>query len=180
VATHTAAHLVNDTLMPTIPSKYTLTATIAFLRAWAAGDVPDVLAALEEGANPDANLDGTPLLYTAAGMGDETLVESLLRAGANANARRSSDGATALHSIANSGTSDRHIRTFERLLASGADISAQTASSHGHAGSTPMELAVDTNNLPIVDALRAHNARGQHSTSVTLQRARQTQLRKHE
>jgi HEAT repeat protein len=102
-------------------------------------------------ARGDSNMsDLTEKLYSAAGSGNLTEVQNLLRAGADANAR-THNGETALHSAAISGNKD----VVELLLDSGADVNAL----NGY-GETPLERAVyyirEYSNKETLEALRRH------------------------
>ena len=82
-------------------------------------------------------------LCAVAHLGHSSIVNLLLRAGANANAQ-CSDGSTPLHQAATSG----HAAVARRLIAAGADINARK-----DRGTTPLLCAMNSGALEIVQML---------------------------
>lgn len=133
-------------------------ATIALLQAVANEDRVGMLEAIRAGANPNATLEGYLPLMTAAMMGDERLIDALLRAGAKVDARDAAQGWTTTLYLAANGRSDEHCRILKRLLDAGADVNAQSPGEHGVRGVTPIEAALQVKNIKAAEVLEAHGA----------------------
>ena len=133
-------------------------ATVALLQAVANEDRPGMLGALRAGANPNATLDGHSPLMIAAMMGDDSLVDELLRAGARVDARDGVQGWTTTLYLAANGRTDEQCRILELLLDAGADVNAQAPGEFGVRGATPIETAVQTKNVKAVCVLEARGA----------------------
>jgi ankyrin repeat protein len=134
-------------------------ATLALLQAVANEDRVGMLEAIRAGANANATLDGYSPLMTAAMMGDEALVDALLRAGARVDARDAAQGWTTTLYLAANGRSDQHCRILKRLLDAGADVNVQSPGEHGVRGATPIEAALQVKNIKAAEVLEAHGAR---------------------
>lgn len=125
------------------------------------GDVGALKAALESGANPNAeNLRGTgwSALGRAAFEGDVEILRALLKAGANVNAR-DVNGNSALHWAMqsqwhNDSTDDAAIGVVESLLDAGADVNAVNTSKQ-----TPLHVAGQFNAMAMARVLLARGAR---------------------
>jgi ankyrin repeat protein len=133
-------------------------ATVALLQAAANEDRAGMLEALRTGANPNASLDGHPPLMTAAMMGDEILVDELLRAGAKVDARDGVQGWTTTLYLAGNARTEEQCRILDRLLDAGADVNAQMPGAFGVRGNTPIETAVQLKNVEAAEVLHAHGA----------------------
>jgi ankyrin repeat protein len=134
------------------------------VEAVAAGDAKAVATMLENGVPPDSRHDGTTALYTAAVAGDESLVELLLRAGADPNLLSAGPGGegTPLCAAACWG----YVDVLRSLLAHGADpdqaedewwTPLRWAAAHGHESAARVLLDAGANpdlKAPIGDATR--------------------------
>lgn len=78
---------------------------------------------LNQGASPDLRIDGAPLLHIAAVSGESEIVDALLDAGADVNAR-DDHSRTALMYLAWIGHTDAHREIVDRLVNHGADLDA--------------------------------------------------------
>lgn len=127
----------------------------ALREAWATGDVAGVIDAVKRGADPDAKSNGVPLIVAATIGGEARLVEALVAAGADVNARNPvTDGATAMMHIAALPESDGgHLRVCELLLAAGADTSAKD-----NEGRTALDHAALSGNGKVVRVLKERGA----------------------
>ena len=115
------------------------------------GDVEEVRALLEEGADVDAaHGDGMTGLHWSAERGDEDVARLLLSAGANVDRRTRLGDYTPLHVAARGGRP----AIVRALLDAGADVEATTST-----GSvTPLHFAAASGVPDIVQALIAHGA----------------------
>lgn len=91
------------------------------------------LELLENGADPNAPARGSPPLALAGGSNQLTVVEALIAAGADVNAKRARDGATPLH-VAMDSLAEASARL---LVSAGADVSEGD-----EAGTTPLYKCV--------------------------------------
>lgn len=91
------------------------------------------LELLENGADPNAPARGSPPLALAGGSNQWTVVEALIAAGADVNAKRARDGATPLH-VAMDSLAEASARL---LVSAGADVSEGD-----EAGTTPLYKCV--------------------------------------
>jgi ankyrin repeat protein len=98
----------------------------------------------------------TPLLV-AAGNGNATVLEAIVKAGADVQSR-SSDGATALMMAAGSGNAG----AVSILLDHGAEIEATDTAR----GQTPLMFAAAANRVEVVRLLLARGAQSRHTSSV--------------
>ena len=115
------------------------------------GDLPSVRALLHEGADVNAaHGDGMSALHWAAERGDAEMVETLLQAGAAADAVTRIGHYTPLHVAGTGG----HAKVIARLAEAGADVSATTSTS----GATPLHLAAAAGSAAAVAALFDHGA----------------------
>ncbi len=109
------------------------------------GDEAAALAMIKPGAWLDrvSPLNGETPLMAASRLGAAKIVDALLAAGADPNARGE---VTALHLAAS------HDAIATALIAAGADLDAASTARNG-AGSTPLMAAVLANTLPVVKRL---------------------------
>ncbi|MEJ2754134.1 MAG: ankyrin repeat domain-containing protein [Chloroflexota bacterium] len=101
------------------------------------GDTADLAAALEEGADPNAESSpGRPALFLAASRGNAEAVRLLIDAGADIEAE------TAESSILAAAAFEGHVEIIEELLDAGADINA-TGDAFGRGGSALYNAVVN-------------------------------------
>jgi beta-lactamase regulating signal transducer with metallopeptidase domain len=121
----------------------------ALVEAAADGDVTDVKALLDQGANINAAVDGdgSPLI-AAARAGDRELVTFLLDRGADVNQVVDGDGSPLIMAAA-----EGHLAIVELLLAHGADVNTVVPSDE-----TALIQASGNGHLPIVQLLVSRGA----------------------
>lgn len=124
-----------------------------------------MIAALRAGANPNACSRNAPVLYVAAVLGREDLVNAHLNSGADVDARHSGDDSTALMAVAALGIHEQHTRILRGLQGRGADVNARERD-----GLTALDCAVGTGNLRNAELLLSAGATGKRSTLVELAR----------
>jgi ankyrin repeat protein len=103
-------------------------------------DNPKLIAAISD--------NGWPLLTVAAKNGDKPMVELLLNAGADVNAKNYSNEVALMYAALYG-----HKEIVELLLAKNADVNVKNA-----AGATPLTAATSSNHQDIADLLRQHGA----------------------
>ena len=133
-------------------------ATAALLQAIADEDRAGMLEAIRAGANPDATLDGRPPIMIAALLGDEQMIDELLRAGANVEARDTAQGWTTTIYLAANGRSEAQRRILERVLDAGADVNVEAPGKDGVRGATALETAIQLKNVTAATVLHARGA----------------------
>lgn len=127
--------------------------------AYLASSPAEMRAALKDGANPNLCLEDSPLLCSAAAMGDIDAVEALLTAGADVNARGML-GLTPAMVVAWIGRNPEHSQVLERLIQAGADLSLREPG-----GRTALDLTRDIPNKTAMQILeRAHAPSGRPAT----------------
>lgn len=106
----------------------------------------------------DPHLDDDPqrLLRTGARDARVELVHRAVERGADVRATCRGTGSTALHAVAVVGDG-RGADVVDALVAAGADVEAR-ANEYSMDGATPLFLAVQDGNIPVVRALLAHGA----------------------
>jgi len=105
------------------------------------------------------NLSINQQLFEATRDGDSRLVQELLAAGADPNARDLFHGTTPLHDAATTGD----MTTAKLLINGGADVNH----SDNNVGSTPLGVAAITGNVEMVRLLLSRGARlGKNETEV--------------
>jgi len=107
-----------------------------------------IRASLGEGADPnETDLDGSPVIAIAVGLGADSVVELLLSAGARVDAV-DGDGETALHRAA----LVSNVKAIDLLVRAGANVNARSST-----GKTPLILA---STMGHTDACRALHEAG--------------------
>jgi len=120
---------------------------------WAAhwNDVEAVALLLQAGADAKAvNLYGATPLSEAATLGNASIIEKLLKAGADPNTRTTADGETVLMTAARAG----NLEAVNILLGHGADVNAK----EGYKGQTALMWAAAEHHPEVVKALLEHGA----------------------
>lgn len=123
-----------------------------FLQALMRDEKEEMLKSLEHGSDPNLLCDGVPILIIAAVKGNEKLVDALLAAGADPNARDQLVGRTAVAYVSWLGTLDAHLRIFDKLVAHGARLNDY------HRDGTVLDLAARFLNWRMVPKLMALKA----------------------
>jgi ankyrin repeat protein len=123
-----------------------------YLQALMRDEGEEMLKCLSFGSDPNLQCDGVPVLTIAAVKGDEKLVDALLAAGADPNARDQVSGRTAVAYVAWLGFSDAHLRIFDKLAAHGARLNDY------HRDGTVLDLAARFLNWRMVPKLMALHA----------------------
>jgi ankyrin repeat protein len=142
--------------------------TDALYQASRQGDLVQVESLLAQGVSPQiAEVTGNTPLHAAALQGHREIAQSLLKAGAEVDARHKSDRATPLHYAVTGG----HVEMMELLLDHGADASASygdnltalhLAAGRGFTRATllllgknaPVNVRSDNGATPLEDAIR--------------------------
>lgn len=120
--------------------------------AYIARSADQVKAALAAGANPNLEVDGSPVLCGAAFIADLEMLEALLAAGANVNAR-GIFGMTAVMFIAWGKDTAKHMQALQRLIDAGADLSLKSPE-----GFTALDFSKVFPNTPAMDVLQRNHA----------------------
>lgn len=137
----------------------------SLIAAFQEGDDNAMKLAIGQGANPNTIIDGYPVLHVAAISGDPALVDALLKAGADPNARDAQYGRTALAYLAWLGSSPEHEAAVHRLVQAGADLNAPDRKEH-----LPLDLAVGFSNRRMSLLLSGLNAQCSAASRVALRR----------
>lgn len=95
------------------------------LEAIKASNAGALQAALDDGADPNLRVDGFPVLHQVAIMGEPVLVEVLLKAGADIDARDKRADRTAVMYLAILTCRPEQTESLKRLISAGADINAK-------------------------------------------------------
>lgn len=130
-------------------------------------DASHAAAALGSGANPNSQLNGVPALVRAALLGRGDIVELLLDAGAEINARNGADNLSALAQLASIGHTDEHADVLRMLLRRGADVGLRDNN-----GETALDLAVAYHQPVHARLLVMHHAPCKSATREALNRQR--------
>jgi ankyrin repeat protein len=114
------------------------------------GDLVERLVAEDSGSIARLSYDGWTALHLAAFFGHTATVETLLRLGADINARSTNTvGNTPLHAAVAGGRVDAALA----LVDAGATIDARDGGGH-----TPLHIAAEGGYVPIVESLLRHGA----------------------
>lgn len=133
------------------------------IAAFQEGDDDAIKRAIREGANPNTVINGFPVLHMAAIGGDPALVDVMLTAGADPNAREAQHGQTALAYLAWIGSSPEHEAAVNRLVQAGADLNAPDRE-----GRLPLDLSARVGNRRMARVLTVLGAKCSVTSRVVL------------
>jgi len=121
------------------------------LRAVAQGNVAEVNRLLSFGINPNTkDAQGRQVLWLAVAAEKPEIVQALLAAGANVNARTDDRKSTALRAAARAG----HADIVSMLVKAGVEVNART-----NCGETALLLAAESGHIEVVRMLLGAGAR---------------------